>query len=83
MTHWFLREPVNFNKHKPKAVSMNVASPQGDAISECFFNIELEGALRLVREGKLLQTTIMHPYAVITSFPTDMQFADTNFISEN
>ena len=55
MTHLFFRESINFNKHWPDVVSM-LHLLKVMPLFGVFFNIELERALRFVRQSKLVQT---------------------------
>ena len=76
---------IQFSDHEPETVKTNVGSPQGDSISGCFFNIELEKALRSVRE-KLHQfkPQIEHSYIKRSYLPSEMEYADdTDFITES
>ena len=68
---------IKFGNHEPETVSTNVGSPQGDGSSGKFFNIEFENALRLLR-AKMNENepAIEHSYAMRSSLPTEMEYAD-------
>ena len=76
---------IKFGNHEPETVSTNVGSPQGDGSSGKFFNIELENALRLLRaKMNEHEPTIEHCYAMRSSLPTEMEYADdTDFPFED
>ena len=76
---------IRFDNHEPETVSTNIGSPQGDSISGCLFNIELERALRSVREKvNTLKPSIEHSYAGNTCLPSEMEYADdTDFMTES
>ena len=76
---------IKFGNQVPETVKTNVGSPQGDAISGNFFNVELENALRKLRE-KMNETEplIEHSYSKKSSLPTEMEYADdTDFPFES
>ena len=69
---------IKFGSNEPETVETNVGSPQGDAISGQFFNIEFENALSPLREK------MKHLYLENSSLPTEMEYADdSDFPFEN
>ena len=68
---------VKFGNHEPETVKTNVGSPQGDAISGKFYNVEFENALRPLREIlNKSEPQIEHSYCMKSSLPTEMEYAD-------
>ena len=75
VTYCFRKQTIKikFDDHDLKSFPANIGSPQGDGISGTFFNIELENALRRLRE-KLIEDRS-------TSLPPEIEYADdTDFI---
>ena len=62
----------------------NKGSPQGDAISEVFFNVAFEHALRDLRMV-INKNNIKyeHSYSKKTTLPTEMIYADSDFPNED
>ena len=76
---------IKFGNHEPETVPTNIGSPQGDGSSGKFFNVEFENALRILRT-KMNQDepSIEHSYAIRTSLPPEMEYADdSDFIFES
>ena len=68
---------IKFGNHDLETVETNIGSPQGDAISGTFFNIEFENALRTLREKmKEARSQVLHTNNKKSSLPTELEYAD-------
>ena len=68
---------IQFEDCKGEEIETNVGSPHGDAISGTFFNTAFEKGLRNLREKmNKIRPEIEHFYAVTTSPPKELIFAD-------
>ena len=65
---------IKFGNHDLETVETNIGSPQGDAISGTFFNIEFENALRKLRER--MTEARSQDNSEKSSLPTELEYAD-------
>ena len=65
---------IKFGNHDLETVETNIGSPQGDAISGTFFNIEFENALRKLRER--MTEARAQDNSEKSSLPTELEYAD-------
>ena len=65
---------IRFGNHDLETVETNIGSPQGDAISGTFFNIEFENALRKLRER--MTEARSQDNSEKSSLPTELEYAD-------
>ena len=77
---------IQYGKHERDTVTTNVGTPQGDAISGTFFNVEFERSLRSLREKMNEdEPSIEHSYAIKNIRPpSELIYADdSDFATED
>ena len=68
---------IKFGNHDLETVETNIGLPQGDSISGTFFNIEVENALRTLRERmNEARSQVFQTNSKNSSLPTELEYAD-------